>query len=396
MRYKEISKIFDNENFKVVVSEPFNDICIDFIQDLSNVIRKKRNSYKYQDLMYLSLWCSRKKILNLKKNFSSNQIRMGRGLIFHITPTNVPTNFFYSFIFSLLSGNSNIVKLPPRDFEEKKIILDSIYALFKKKKYQSIKNSNIFIDYNSSNSEITKKISSVCDGRIIWGGDDTINEVKKYWIPERSVELTFSDRYSLSIINTNYLKKNSRKDFEKLTKNFFYDGYSMNQGACNSPHFVFWIGKKNTTLENLFWDKIAQIVRKKFIFNHMIAVKKYSNLILNILENKKFRKKKEYKNYLYIFEADNNYKKIDKIRGFGGTFFHKNLKNISELKDYLSKKCQTISYYGFEKKILEDFLKNNNLFGVDRVVPIGQAMDINIVWDGYDVVKSLSRAIELK
>ena len=60
-RYKEISKIFDNKNFKVVVSEPFNDICIDFVQDLSNVIRKKRNFYKYQDLMYLSLWCSRKK-----------------------------------------------------------------------------------------------------------------------------------------------------------------------------------------------------------------------------------------------------------------------------------------------------------------------------------------------
>ena len=140
----------------------------------------------------------------------------------------------------------------------KKIILDSIYTLFKKKKYQTIKNSNIFIDYNSSNSEITKKISSVCDGRLIWGGDDTINEVKKYWIPERSIELTFSDRYSLSIINTNYLKKNSRNDFEKLTKNFYYDGYSMNQGACNSPHFVFWIGKKNTSLENLFWDKIVE------------------------------------------------------------------------------------------------------------------------------------------
>ena len=44
MQYKEISKICDNKNFKVVVSEPFNDICIDFIQDLSNVIRKKRNS----------------------------------------------------------------------------------------------------------------------------------------------------------------------------------------------------------------------------------------------------------------------------------------------------------------------------------------------------------------
>ena len=64
---------------------------------------------------------------------------MGRGLIFHITPTNVPTNFFYSFIFSLLSGNSNIVKLPTRDFEEKKIILDSIYNLFKKKNIKQLK-----------------------------------------------------------------------------------------------------------------------------------------------------------------------------------------------------------------------------------------------------------------
>ena len=76
----------------------------------------------------------------------------------------------------------------------------------------------------SNNDIITKQISLKCDCRIIWGGDDTINEVKKYWIPERSVEVTFSDRYSLSIINTNYLKKNSKNDLEKLIKNFFYDG----------------------------------------------------------------------------------------------------------------------------------------------------------------------------
>ena len=54
---------------------------------------------------------------------------MGRGLIFHITPTNVPTNFFYSFIFSLLSGNSNIVKLPTKDFEEKNNIRFNLYFI---------------------------------------------------------------------------------------------------------------------------------------------------------------------------------------------------------------------------------------------------------------------------
>ena len=68
-------------------------------------------------------------------------------------------------------------------------------------------------------TEITKNISSICDGRVIWGGDETINQVRKFWIPERAVELTFSDRYSLSIINLNVLKKKTNEAiFFTLTK----------------------------------------------------------------------------------------------------------------------------------------------------------------------------------
>ena len=38
----------------------------------------------------------------------------------------------------------------------------------------------------------------------------------------------------------------------------------------------------------------------------------------------------------------------------------------------------------------------NNLFGIDRVVPIGKALDMNLIWDGYDVINSLSRIITLE
>ena len=34
--------------------------------------------------------------------------------------------------------------------------------------------------------------------------------------------------------------------------------------------------------------------------------------------------------------------------------------------------------------------------GIDRIVPIGQALDINFHWDGYDINKVLTRIIELK
>ena len=42
-----------------------------------------------------------------------------------------------------------------------------------------------------------------------------------------------------------------------------------------------------------------------------------------------------------------------------------------------------------------DFVKNNNLKGVDRIVPIGEALEIGLVWDGIDLRRSLSRIIDI-
>ena len=89
-------------------------------------------------------------------------------------------------------------------------------------------------------------------------------------------------------------------------------------------------------------------------------------------------------------------KEIDNFRGINGTFFQKNIKQISELKNFISKKCQTVTYYGFTKKQLEFFMFNNNLLGIDRLVPIGNALGVDIVWDGYEVVKTLSRVVSLE
>ena len=127
-------------------------------------------------------------------------------MIFHICPSNVPTNFIYSFFFGLLSGNSNIVKIPSKNFYEKEVILKTLNVLMNKKRYIRIKNSNFFLNINK-NDNLSDEVSSICDGRLIWGGDNTINEFRKKWIPERSIDLTFSDRYSISLIDVNKFKK---------------------------------------------------------------------------------------------------------------------------------------------------------------------------------------------
>jgi len=392
---KTLYQITKNKRFNINVSVPFNNQSINFLGDFSKELKKEKKIYKFPDLIYLVFWTSYKKIEEAKKKFLSRNIRLGRGLIFHICPSNVPTNFIYSFFFGLLSGNSNIVKVPSKIFPEKNIILSTVNKLFKKKKYLSLKNSNFFIQYDEKIKN-TQKISSICDGRVIWGGDKTINEVRKIWIPERAIELTFADRYSLSIFNLNKLRKIKDHEIKLIAKKFFYDSYMMNQSACNSPHFVFWIGKRNNNLQQKFWIELNYIAEQKFILDEGVVLNKYSNLIKNMIDQKNFQNIKFFNNNLYVVNPNKNIKNIENIRGISGIFFQKNIANINELKKFITKKCQTVTYFGLDKKQIESFVLKNNLFGIDRFVPIGKALDINLVWDGYDVIDSLSRTITLE
>lgn len=394
---RTLFEITQNKNFSINITKPFDKISIELISDFSEELKKEKKTYKYLDLIYLSSWCSKKKIMELKKKHTFSKMQIGRGLVFHITPSNVPTNFIYSFFFGLLSGNSNIVKLPAREFPEKKIIVDIITKIFEKKKYLKYKNSNYFIFYDKTkNLEITEKISTICDARVIWGGDKTVNEIRKIWIPERATELTFSDRYSFCIINIKKLNNLSEVKFKKLIRNFFYDTYTMNQLACNSPHFLFWSGIDDKTLKNKFWKDLNIFAKKRFYLDEKNLLNKYTNLVSNIFNQDKFKNLKIFSNTLYVVDPNKNINNIEDIRGENGTFFQKNINNISELTKYITKKCQTITYFGFNKKEIENFLFNNNLRGVDRIVPIGNAMEIDIIWDGYNVINSLSREISIR
>ena len=390
---KILNKIIHNKNFKKKVFRPFNNLCIDFLEDFSKKLKNYKDLKSYPDLIYLMYWCRKERIKKLEHSLTDNQYRLGRGLIFHICPSNVPTNFVYSLFFGLLSGNSNIVKISSENSKEKSIIISILKNIFDKRKYKALKNSNILTEYKASNTKNTEFFSSVCDARVIWGGNKTINDIRKFWIPERSIDITFADRYSISVINLEILKNLNLNKLKILAKKFYYDSYLMNQAACNSPHFVFWVGKKNTKLQNTFWKELNEAVENNFIFDDIHIVDKYTNLMKNIIEHDKFNKINMYKNNLYVVDVHQKVNTIENIRGKNGTFFQKNINNLSKIKYSISKKCQTLTYFGFEKKELEVFLLNNNLSGIDRAVPIGNALNINPIWDGFNVLNELSRII---
>ena len=55
-----------------------------------------------------------------------------------------------------------------------------------------------------------------------------------------------------------------------------------------------------------------------------------------------------------------------------------------------------IEYYlGSDTAELQNFVVQNGLSGIDRIVPVGKTADFAFVWDGYDLIEGMSRCVKM-
>ena len=396
-KLNNITYLVGSENFETKPFTPYNKLTCDFLVEFSEQLNHQKNINKISDLKALAFWCRRKNIENLIKKNLSNELRIGLGLVFHITPSNIATNFIYSLIFGLLTGNSNVVKISSKETVQSEIICKCLNMILKKKKFKKLKKRITIVRYENNNN-FTKIISYRCNLRIIWGGDETIKKIRKFELNPGSTDITFSDRSSICIINSNAIIKTNNFNLSILAEKFYNDTYLVDQNACSSPHIIFWEGKKNINkiAQKKFWDKVYLLVKKKYILEISSAVDKYTLLCkkINFLkDNCNFIK---YENFIYILKLKKLIKDLDKLRGKWGLFYEYETSDLNKISLFLNKKFQTLTYFGLDKNICKKIVVDNLTDGIDRIVPIGQALDISLNWDGFDLNKSLTRVVEVK
>ena len=108
-----------------------------------------------------------------------------------------------------------------------------------------------------------------------------------------------------------------------------------------------------------------------------------------------FKKGKVISPYLYTLELKKITNEIENLRGRWGYFYEINVNDLNKIGRFITKKFQTLTYFGFKKKYFLDFFNKNKIYGIDRIVPIGKALYMDLDWDGYDIIKTLSRKISI-
>lgn len=370
---------------------PFDDKIINFLNDVSAQIMSDRRSRAYSDVITFGFWIRKSSVLKLKDRFDikDNAFRIGKGVAFHIAPSNVPVNFAYSLVTGLLNGNANIVRVPSKDFPQIAILTDAFNKALLE--HPSLQPYVVCARYGR-NKEINDLFSAAADVRLVWGGDKTIEELRKSPLPPRSGEITFADRYSIAVIDSD--KYLCIEDKKKTAEDFYNDTFLSDQNACTSPRIIVWTGSQIDEAKKIFWEAEHDLVEKKYSFQAIQGINKLTQCFMAgaALDGIKVVPHKD--NLIVRVAVSQITDTLMDYRDNSGYFYEFDCNDISLIKPVCNdKRCQTIAYIGDSETIIP--LLQSGVKGVDRIVPIGKTMDFDLIWDGYNLSALLTRTVAI-
>ena len=373
---------------------PFSDEVVEFLNALSGALMKDRQSRLFPDAITFAYFCRKANLQKLKAQYvREGELRLGRGVLFHIAPSNVPINFGYSLVAGLLAGNANVVRVSSKQFPQVDIIIKHLYELMESGQYDDVANRIALVRYDRT-SDASAYFSSVANVRVIWGGDATIQAIRQNAIPARSFDLCFADRYSIAAIRPSAILNAADADMKKLAEAFYNDTYLFDQNACSAPHIIFWMNdNENTNVKEAkerFWTTVHEYVAAKYQLQAVMSVDKLTafyrqaacmDIKAEVMPD----------NVVVRAELKEVPMNIEDFRCACGYFSEKTISSLDEIAHLITINYQTLGYYGFERGEMVKFVRKNRFLGLDRIVPIGETTAFALTWDGYNLIDTFTR-----
>lgn len=378
-------------------SESFSEEKVEFLSELSKKILAHSESKKYPELIAFAFWIRKSNINSFLQNLNKENVYVPRGIAFHITPSNVDIMFLYSWALSLLAGNVNVVRISQSKSALVDLVIDLLTEHSKDTKWQAITESNLLVSY-PHDDDINAALSSISDLRIIWGGDETVNKIRSFASPAFSKDVSFSDKRSCSVIDSSsYLNLDSAAK-DNLAHLFYNDAYWFNQMACSSPLIVYFSGSE-IDCENageIFWETLSREIKRNN-YSNQLSVKVDHMVTWFRSAAGQVQKKFHFENgeYPVAIKLEKENLKSELKQCGGGFFYEVHVKNINELSSINFPNDQTLTYFGFDKEELKALAKTKSRFSFCRFVPIGQGLNFEFIWDGYNLLNEFSKVVKV-
>lgn len=225
------------------------------------------------------------------------------------------------------------------------------------------------------------------------GGDKTIALIRQSSMSARAVDIAFADRYSIAVIQADaYLAADNK---QRIAQNFYNDTLLTDQQACTSPKLVVWLGEQKAEARVLFWTEFEACLRDKPVPEAVSVVKTLADYCERAARSPELKYIPSETRHIFRVEAEKVTQDMLENHHGSGLFYEWLLDDISEMAPVCGEKCQTVATLGLTENNIKQFIQNVAPKGVDRIVAVGQTMEFTLHWDGYDLLKTLTRTITL-
>ena len=374
--------------------EPFSTSVMNFLNTLSEMIRRLPGKEAGEEIKALGFWLRRAHLMEYKENFERTGA-LGLGLSFHIAPSNVPLMSGYSMAIGLLAGNACLVRLSRRHSLMDEKLCKLIDQILSEERFSGFRKRISFVTYDRERRDVTELFSRKCDARIIWGGNDTVEDIRSIPLNPAAAEVVFSDRTSMAVFSAEAVTALSDEDLKILADRFYNDTYGMDQNACSCPKIVFWKENEKETgrkASDRFWCAVAE-ASERYALSEIKVSLKYGALWECAGLDAKIQRIRRWKNRLYVLETSDIPEGTSGSWMQFGSFLEYHMRGEEDWTDAVSENTQTLVFFGIDRESLRNTVLTRRLKGTHRIVPAGQALQMDLVWDGKDLIGQLSRMI---
>ncbi len=376
---------------------PFDTAAMDVALALSRRLAIDPEARGFPALQALAFWMRRAELHRLRDAFRTLEddarVLVPRGTVFHIPPANVDTLFVYSWLLALLAGNRNIVRLSARMSRQGEILCRMLNEELAEHAGGALAQNTVMLSYGHD-ADVSAALSGVCDVRVVWGGDATVNAVRKIPLPPHAVEMTFPDRYSWAAIESRAFLCLDGAAQETLADQFYNDTFWFDQLGCSSPRTLLWVGTQadGDAAAALFAAAVsARIQARGYRVDVGSSLAKRTFAFRAVLDQPVSRVD-WISNELSVAALEDG-APMDRGHPGGGFLFQRIVPQLGDIGPLLSSRDQTLAYFGFSRAELRAFAAHLGARSFDRMVPIGEALRFDRYWDGYDLLAQFTRQV---
>lgn len=374
----------------------FGELQQAFAAALSRALTQSPSARQHPELVALGFWlrpAHLHRLMEAARARLATQWIQPRGLCFHVAPGNVDTIFVYSWIVSLLCGNRSVVRLSSRDSDQIRALLESLGGLLEQPEWAEIARRVMVVRY-AHDEQLNTELSAACDMRIIWGGDTAVRTLRSIPLSTTATELCFPDKFSLAVLDAGAVAALDDAGLRQLAHRFTADAYSFGQMGCSSPRLVLWVGAPEAArgAAERFWESVAHRLDS---YAHGLEAADAMNARvaadLLAMDQSGIQVLTARSPLLRVW-LDRPAVLSDAHCG-GGLFHESSFEDFDALQGLWTRRVQTISSFGTSQEQWHRWLSRAPMGGIDRIVPVGRALDFDPLWDGQDLWAAFTRCI---